>query len=339
MSEMNDIVKLAVDMFHGKVEKYSAEESRETLRNALIAANNNSTKLDIRAIRDGKCAGLFALVEEILRVTVVDELQQDDFFMTMVDYRNLALGDQNLFLVEDNVMFVVDEIAEGTQGIRRQRLGGSVEKSIPTTLKAVRIYEELNRVLAGRVDFNEMIAKVSESFRQRMLQDIYALWEGVAADDMGGATYFPAAGAYDVDDLLDMVAHVEAAAGGKPATIVGTKMALRRIAPDIESFDSKNDLYNLGYYGKFYGTPVVAIPNRHKANSTEFIMDDNTLTIVASPEKPIKYVTEGDPLVIMGDPLKNADLTHEFFFAERTGLGIVLANNTGIGRYKMTPKA
>lgn len=68
-------------------------------------------------------------------------------------------------------------------------------------------------------------------------------------------------------------------------------------------------------------------------------MDDNTLTIVASPEKPIKFVTEGDPLVIMGDPLKNADLTNEFFYAERYGMGIVLASNSGIGRYKMTPKA
>lgn len=67
-------------------------------------------------------------------------------------------------------------------------------------------------------------------------------------------------------------------------------------------------------------------------------MDDDTLTIVASDEKPIKFVTEGDPLVIMGDPLRNADLTEEYFYAERYGVGVVIANNTGIGRYKMTPK-
>lgn len=36
----------------------------------------------------------------------------------------------------------------------------------------------------------------------------------------------------------------------------------------------------------------------------------------------------------MGDPLKNADLTQEYFFGERYGLGIVLAGgNGGIGRY------
>lgn len=39
--------------------------------------------------------------------------------------------------------------------------------------------------------------------------------------------------------------------------------------------------------------------------------------------------------MIMGDPLKNADLTHEYFYASRWGMGIVLAQNTGIGRYEI----
>lgn len=50
--------------------------------------------------------------------------------------------------------------------------------SIPTSLKVVKIYEELNRVLSGRVDFNTFINKVSESFRKKLLDDIYALWSG-----------------------------------------------------------------------------------------------------------------------------------------------------------------
>ena len=125
--------------------------------------------------------------------------------MSMVDFRNVALGDQNLFLVEDNNLFVVADAAEGTQGIRRQRLGGVSETSIPTQLKIVRIYEELNRVLAGRVNFNYFIDKVAESFSKKLLDDIYTLWTGVTADQLGGVTYFPAAGSYDEDDLLDLM--------------------------------------------------------------------------------------------------------------------------------------
>ena len=42
------------------------------------------------------------------------------------------------------------------------------------------------------------------------------------------------------------MSHVEASANGKPATIIGTKVALRNLAPAIQGNDSKSDLYNMG---------------------------------------------------------------------------------------------
>lgn len=337
MAEMKDIVKLAVDAYKGNVEQYSTAQSQEVLRQALIEANGGSTVLDYKKIRDGKCDGLFTLVEEILSNTVVEGLQGDEFFNALVDFRNVAEGDKNVFLVEDSNLFVVAEIADGTQGIRRQRLGGTTETPIPTTLKAVRIYEELNRVLSGRVDFNVLINKVAESFRQKILNDIYALWSGATADNLGGATYFPEAGEYDEDELLDLVSHVEAAAGGKQATIIGTKKALRNLRESIQSDGAKEELHKLGYYGTFYGTPVVAVPQRHKVGTTEFVFDDDIITIIAGDDKPVKVVYEGNPIVLMGDPMTNADFTQEYFYAEKYGVGIVLAGgNSGIGRYEMT---
>ena len=254
----------------------------------------------------------------------------------MVEFRNVAEGDKNLFIVEDDNLFVVAEIADGTQAIRRQRLGGSSETSIPTSLKGVKIYEELNRVLSGRVDFNYFINKVAESFRKQLLDDIYAVWMGATAEQMGGVTYFPAAGAYDEDELLDLIAHVEAAAGGKTATIVGTKKAVRNLKPAMDSDGYKNDMYNMGYAGKFYGTPVVVTPQRHKVGSTDFVMSDDFLTIIAGDDKPIKCVREGNPIVLMGDPMQNQDLTQTYLYCEKYGLGIVLAGgNSGIGRYEI----
>lgn len=336
MADMNNIVKVAVDAYHGNVEKYTFGQSMELLQKALVEANGGSTTLNYRNIRDGKCNGLFTLLEEILSRTVVEGLQGDEYFNALVEFRNTALGDKNLFLVQDSTLFVVADAADGTQGIRRQRLSGVSETSIPTTMKYVKIYEELNRVLAGRVDFNEFIAKVSESFRKKLLDDIYTLWNNATADDFGGVTYFPTAGAYDEDELLELIAHVEAAAGGKTATIIGTKKGVRNLAPSIQGADSKSDLYNMGYYGKFYGTPVVVAAQRHKVNSTDFVMDDDVLTIIAGDDKPIKCVYEGDPIVIMGDPMTNGDLTQEYLYGEKYGLGIILAGgNAGIGRYEI----
>lgn len=336
MAEMKDIVKLAVDAYKGNVEKYSVRQSQDALHQALVEVNNGKTTLNYKDIRDGKCNGLFTLIEEILSNTIVEGLQGDEFFNAMVDFRNVAEGDQNLFVVEDSNLFVVSEAADGTQGIRRQRLGGVTETSIPTSLKVVRIYEELNRVLSGRVDFNVFIQKVAESFRKKMLDDIYALWSSATATQMGGVTYFPNAGAYDEDELLKLVEHVEAAAGGKQATIIGTRAALRNLKESIQADSAKDELHSMGYYGKFYGTPCVAVPQRHKVGSTEFVMDDKVLTIIAGDDKPLKVVYEGEPIVLMGDPMTNADFTQEYLYGEKYGMGIVLAgSNTGIGRYDM----
>lgn len=46
-------------------------------------------------------------------------------------------------------------------------------------------------------------------------------------------------------------------------------------------------------------------------------------------------VYEGNPLVIMGDPMTNADLTQEYFYASKWGTGLIMPNNTGLGIYDM----
>lgn len=75
MANMNDIVKVAVDAYRGNVEKYSVGQSMDLLHQALIEANGGSTTLNYKNIRDGKCNGLFTLVEEILSRTVIEGLQ------------------------------------------------------------------------------------------------------------------------------------------------------------------------------------------------------------------------------------------------------------------------
>lgn len=92
----------------------------------------------------------------------------------------------------------------------------------------------------------------------------------------------------------------------------------------------------MGFYGYFFGTPCVKIPQRHKVGTTDFVYDDNVLTIVAGDQRPIKVVREGDPIVIMGDPMSNADLTQEYLYGERYGIGFAMASNSGIGRYETT---
>lgn len=336
--DKNDVVRVAIDAHKGSLSKYSVGEAGKLTREALIKANNGSTKLDYRAIRDGKCNGLFSIVEEILANTISIGVQQDPFFNALIDFRNLAEGDRNIFEVANKNLFVVSEAADGTQGIRRQRIGDVKQVPIDTTVKIVRIYEDLNRVLSGAIDFNEMIDKVGKSFLQKLLLDAYDLWKAAAVADLGTGNVTVSAGAYDESTLLDMIAAVEASAGGDAtATLIGTKKALRKLTPSIQSVSSREDFYNFGFTGKFFGSPVVALPQRYKAGTTTNAFSDTSIAIVAGDAKPVKVVYEGDPLILAGNPLNNADLTQEYVYAEKYGMGIVVAgNNAGVGRYDFT---
>lgn len=331
MANTNDIVKLAIDSHNGKVAgNFSQSDSMEVLHKALVDANNGSTKLDYKAIRDGKCNGLFSIIEEIVQKIVVEGLTGDEFFMQMVDYRNLALGDENQFVVPNNSLFVVSDIAEGTQGIRRQRLNGATVTNIKTQLKAIKIYEELNRVLSGRIDFNEFIDRVSKSFVNKTKTDIYTAFTG--AFSSLPAT-FAQTGSFTEDKLLALISHVEATTG-EDAVVTGTKAALRKVTQATISDSAKEDIYGMGFYGKFNGTPMVAMKQVHTTGTYDFALSDNDIYVLAGNSKPIKFVTEGDSLILTGNPMDNQMLEQEFLYTDRYGVGVVI--NEMFGQYRLS---
>lgn len=328
MATRQDIVKLALDTYHNRVSgNFSNAESNEVLRKALIDANGGSDKIDIKSLRGEKGAELFAILEEVIQKTVIEGLTGDEFFMNLVEYHNIATGDAKEFYIPDNSLFYVADTAVGTQGVRRQRLNGGTRVTIPTTFKTVKIYEELNRVLSGRVDFNTFIDRVTASTKKKMLDDVYKVWNAI--ETSAGSKYFPTAGAVSEDALLEMIDHVEAATG-KRATVYGTRQALRKIPTAIVSNMAKDDMYNMGYYGKFNGTPLVSIKQVHETGTDNFLLNNKKLYVIAGDDKPIKVVTEGDSLIIMGNPMNNADLSQEFLYGTTYGVGMAMADKFGI---------
>lgn len=327
----SNLIKLAIDGHVGRMNgNYSVADSQETLRKALIEANNGKTTMSFKDIRDGKCNGLFAIVEELVNAVHEEGLKGDEFFNTMVEDRNMALGDTPIFHVERDCLFAVSELGEGTQSVRRQRLEAGTDITLTTKLHAVKVYEELNRVMAGRVDFNKFVDYVGRSFTNDELNAAYAAFTSMFDKVASPYSY---SGTFDEDKLLEVIDHVEASTGGT-ASIVGTRKALRKITNANLSDQAKDDLYNMGYIGKFAGTPMIAMKQRHQFGTTDFILNDNNLYIVTGDTRPIKRVTEGDTTMLMGDPMTNADLTQEFLMIKRTGIGIVLDRDFGI--YKIS---
>ena len=320
------LIKLAVDAYHGRLgQEYSTADTMEVLRKALVEANNGSTTLNYKDLRDGKCQGLFSIVEVMIDKINEEGLKGDEFFANFIEDRNLALGDKNTFHVDRDCLFAVADIAEGTQGVRRQRIESGSDITVDTQLRAVKIYEELNRVLSGRIDFNKFVDLVGQSFTRDDLDSAYAAWTGMFTNL---AAPYTQTGTFDEEKLMDLIAHVEASTGDT-AIIVGTQKALRKVSTAVVSDEAKSDLYNMGHYGNFNGTEMVMMKQRHRAGTTDFILNDNVLYVFAGDSKPVKRVTEGEVTMLMGDPMTNADLSQEFLMMKRTGVAIVMDRDFG----------
>lgn len=323
------VIKLANDMIQNKVNSNFADANKnsEALREALIEANGGSTKIDIRTFHRGN--ELFQIIEEIIPTIVHEGLTGNEFFFNLVEYRNIALGDDIDFWTEDKTELIVADASYGVSGIRRQRLGRMEKYNVDTKLKVVKVYEELKRLLAGRTDFNQFIDAVGRAMQNQIMNDTYTAFKGVTTTTTGlNSTYVPV-GTYTEDGLLDLVNHVGAANESTPV-ILGTQKALRKVSTAVVSDQAKSDLYNMGYYGKFNGTNMIYLPQRHTTGTDSFLLDDNKIYVIAGNDKPIKVVNVGTGLLSVNDPLQQADFTQNYLYGMEFGVGVAFNSKMGI---------
>jgi len=224
----NDLVKLAIDTYSNRVVNYSKEEANESLRKAFMELNGGSDKIDRKSFRRNKNE-IFEIIEETLVNLVSEGLENqfDDF----AEFRNLALGDKNEFHIPNEDLFPVSVTADGNGNVRRQRIGSDRTITVDTTTYTVKIYEEFNRFLAGRIDWVDMVNRVARSFNVKIKNDIYnAIYNSFS--DLN-ATYGISA-AYDEATLTELAQHVEAATDSD-VIVFGTKAALAKVAPSTVS--------------------------------------------------------------------------------------------------------
>ena len=158
---------------------------------------------------------------------------------------------------------------------------------------------------------------------------IYTAFSGLSASTPGLDTTYVVSGTYEEEKLLELVAHVEAATG-MTARIIGTKPALRKVTSAVMSDAAKDSYYNVGHFGRVAGVDMVAVVNHHKVGSTEFIIPDNKLYVVAANDKFIKFVTTGESYIGTKDMTENADMSQEYVYLEDTGCAVIMGAKMGI---------
>lgn len=329
-----DLVKLCVDTAQNKVQNYASEQASDVIRKAFFEIMGTE-KPGYKDLRKHKVE-VFEIIEEVLVRTVIEGVNDDEFFMQFAETRNLALGDSQDFYVPDNSLLVASEFAGNHWDITRQKVEGGTSFSVKTKSYGVGVYADFLAFLAGRIDFAALVAKAGRAIKDKVYQE-------VATSFANASSYLPtefkATGSYDEAKLIDIISHVEAETG-EDVLVVGTRKAIAKVTaglnPAYLSDRAKDQIMNNGRVEVYNGMTLVTLPTVHKANTFEFAYDDNQLLILPSGDnRPVKIVYEGDALVKeVSDGTDNMDMSLEYKFITKFGTNVVF--NTLFGSYKLS---
>lgn len=324
-----DLAKMGTDILSAPIgTKFEENVTEADFIANLIELNGGSNKLDYRAIRRGKLNEMFEVLEVVVSRNVASGLSENAFFQEFVEYKEVDFGDKESFYVPDDSLFTVANLAMGNWAIERQRINKGTNKTIDTSAKGIKAYENIERLLAGRITLTEFVDKISKSLLQKRLELAYAAFDGGLANL---PTPFKKTGSYVEATMLSLIEEVEIANAGKEVIVIGTRGALRKITVDTSANgeSAKSDKYNLGYYGNIGDVRVLSIKQANKVGTNTRVFNDNKLYVIAGDDKPVKFITEGTPIIDTSDLLKNVDGTVDVMAIELTGAGTVFGGYIG----------
>jgi hypothetical protein len=313
----------------GMTTEFSQRDMEAKLREQFTAlfGTANPSYQDLKR-RPVEAAEFFALMEEFIATDASLKIQKE---LPWVDYRNTAWGDEAIFEIENGDLFDVAVIAKGNGNLRRQRLENG-ELRIPTEAVGVKIFENFKRFLSGRVNWAAMITKVSNSYVKYIRDRVYTAFYAVAP--VNGSTVFNVndAGGFNIESVYTLVDHVQAENQGADIVIIGTRQALRKMAPIVSTDEANRDLYEKGYYTSAEGYKLVPVDQAHVAGTFNFLLSNKQLMVAPmTTEGMVKVVEEGTP-IIEDMPLNaKGDMSKEFLYYREVGVAVV--TGTKFGKY------
>lgn len=301
------------------------EAIREEFFNVLGLTEGYSKRAFRNAWRDNKNK-VYAITEEIaIQLLNNGDLEKDSFFNNFVEVRNLALGDSIEFIVEAENEIEFAEFSGSHMSLRRQRIE-NYGAFVPEMKEyGIRVYAYWEQVAAGRISFDVLVNKIALAMNKKLAEVAQATFAD-ALKNLPTEFKVNAAGGLVEEDILGMLAHVEAANGVKPM-LVGTEQALRKLTGvttiDRYSSNMKDAVNENGLLSVWNGYVLMPIKQGHKLGTFEFTMDNKAIYALCGDEKPVKLALEGDVIVKeINDGLTNADMSVEQAVSFKAGCGI-----------------
>lgn len=328
---MTSLQKLAFDATIGKdVEGRNATQMNDAVRNAVMEACGGEWSYWKFMAHKYE---VFEIIAEIMPVSMQASLAGK--FDAFAEIKDTAMGDKNYFWIEDNETYGVATVARGNSDVSRQKI---VDKnfSVPTVGKAIKLYDEFDRFMAGKIT----IDRLSEKAMGAMMAYVGELISNTIYNSYSAVgTNFKASAAFDADTLVTIIEHVKAATGATSVQIWGTQTSLSKVDDSSAAgySDSYKDQFNgMGYFGQFRGTPMFELPQAYLAGGGQtFAVNDSYIIIVPAGEKIVKVVFEGEPLIEMTTEGRN-DQQMEFSIQRQIGAASITAVEGKYGLYRFS---
>ena len=338
--------KLLVDAAKKEVQEYSQADANKVIvakfREALGIEPNDRPQAIKRAIRANKDL-VFTIIEETVEEMLMTGWMSNPFFMDYVDTRNLALGDENDFYVDDDSILSVSKVSGNHHNMIRQRLGAGRHFSVAGEWYGLKIYSDFERVLTGAEDWAKFVTKVVDAINRYLYDALYAALRG--AKDSLGANWVKSGAieAANKQSLVKLCQEISMATGSE-VTIFGARTALSSLtamadvnwAPETV----KQEYYaNGGVLGNWEGFRVAEIGNGLKRGasinsaSVEYMLDSDRLYIMPTnvANKFIKVVNYGETQVSqVTDKDVNRDMSYEYEVLYKLGINVILNTVFGV---------
>ena len=324
------ILDLARDDYslHVDKDKVSRKDLENYLRNKI---NNDILKgaTLYQAYRRNNIV-MFEIIEEIVNVTIGENVFNSPFVEEFVEIKNRGLGDNSAFYSEGGLLSVAT-FAGNHWDTNRQSIDLGDEIILPKDWVYIHVYEDLERFLLGITSLEKLIDKIYKSINKFIQDRIYAQFQNVVNVV---PTEFYATG--NSEEAVGKVCDIVQAAGGYDSlTIAGTKGSLRKLAgviPDKMFANSQREAKaNTGSIGDWEGNKLMIIPQTLKSGIFELALNDNMLFIMGGDVKPIKLEFFGDTRSdIDTTGKKNNDMSVDIQVQTLMAMGLVLPPYFGV---------
>ena len=254
-------------------------------------------------------------------------------FGLFTDFRFVSLGDVVKFKIMPNQFFTVSKGGTGERTIHRQK-DFAQDIIVAPVEHIVTVYTDMYRVLAGKEDIADFVARVVLAIEQAMYGDaLNALMTGL--NNLPTGTY-NISGAFDMKTLVKMAETVQVYNAGVRPIIAGSATALMHVLPDS----------TLGYRGNYdanggsieliknvYGYDVIKMDNAAAQGGGLVLPDDKIFVVSPAQDKLVKGVVS-NALTNSNQFYDNADLTSDYTTRKMWEFTYASASKAGV--YKIT---